>query len=125
LYLCSQKKNSVYSCTSISDVEFQYEDVALTKAGSTCSASSTYGSHYCIYAIDGDMTTQWISNVIGRGNDIWIQVNFKAKKVIFQIALVHRRASSTGPREVTLKFSDDSEQLVSLYRVEFCQFITV
>ena len=71
------------------------------------------------------MTTQWISNVIGRGNDIWIQVNFKAKKVIFQIALVHRRAASTGPREVTLKFSDDSEQLVSLYRVEFCQFITV
>ena len=99
--------------------------MALTKAGSTCSASSIYGKYYCTKAIDGNMISQWLSVHIGGGNDIWIQVNFKAEKIIFQIALVHRRASSTGPQGVTLKFSDDSEQLVSLYRVEFCQFITV
>ena len=71
------------------------------------------------------MISQWLSVHIGGGNDIWIQVNFKAETIIFQIALIHRRASSTGPREVTLKFSDDSEQLVSLFLVAFCQLITI
>ncbi|KAK2140851.1 hypothetical protein LSH36_1228g00016 [Paralvinella palmiformis] len=116
--LAVQEKDSKLFMKTSSDIEFPYENVALTKAGSTCSASSIYDKYYCTKTIDGNMISQWLSVHIGGGNDIWIQVNFKAEKIIFQIALVHRRASSTGPREVTLKFSDDSEQLFSDLRCD-------
>jgi len=70
------------------------------------------------------MNTQWLSATNGGGNDIWIQVNFNAEKLIFQIDLIHRHGVSTGPRGVILMFSDDSEQLVSLILDAFCQLIT-
>ena len=80
------------------------ENVALARAGATCTLINTVFLDDCAAAIDGNKGSGWY----GRNHDS-IQVNLKNEMIIFRIDL------SFGPylmRKVILDFSGGSQKVI-------------
>ena len=105
----------------IINLDRDFENVALSSAGASCSSESKYESFECTKAIDGKRTTAWISDRFLARDKPWIQVNLRTVMLIYRIDLYYSSYFPIRVGGVILEFADGSQQSVSLeYRFYNC-----
>ena len=88
------------------------------KTGMSCTDWSESATH-CATTVDGVLHTQWVSS----SPPAWIRVTFSTNHIITFIRLLQATEDAHQMSSITLSFSDNSTQTVSILGTDTSAFI--